>query len=83
MNDRRPEISGAAPNRTFGLLTASSLFLVVTIAWSTHHLLLAGAPPAIEGMWPGMSCLLVPEANDIAPHIASYGFLLAILAGFG
>ena len=30
-----------------------------------------------------MSCLLVPEANDIAPHIASYGFLLAIFAGFG
>lgn len=74
---RRPR-----PNHTFGLLAALSGALAGVLAWSTHHLLLAGAPSvAAGGPWPGFTCLLLPADDDVAPHVASYAFLLAIGAG--
>lgn len=76
------DTSNTAPSRTFGLLLAASTALLAAILWSTHHLLLVGAPAALRGIWPGMTCLLVPQASDLAPHLASYGFLLAIFGGF-
>ena len=70
------------PERTFALLTGLSIALIGSIVWSTHHLLLAGAPAyAAGGAWPSASCLLLPLADDLAPHLASYAFMLAALAG--
>lgn len=70
------------PNRTFALLTTLSGALLGVALWSTHHLLLAGAPAvAAGGAWPGVACLLLPVADDLAAHVASYAFLLAIGAG--
>jgi Zn-dependent protease with chaperone function len=72
----------ARPDRAFALLTALSVALIGTIGWSTHHLLLAGAPAyAAGGAWPGVSCLLLPLADDLVPHLASYAFMLAMVAG--
>jgi Zn-dependent protease with chaperone function len=71
----------ASANRSFRLLAFLSCAVLATIAWSTHHLLLAGAPAVAEGMWPGVGCLLVPALGDVAPHAASYLFLAAIIGG--
>lgn len=72
----------ARPNLSFALLLGLSLALVVAIVWSTHHLLLAGAPTvAAGGPWPGFSCLLLPLGDDLVPHLASYAFILAGAAG--
>jgi len=72
----------AKPNRTFALLVVLSVALVTVIGWSTHHLLLAGAPALAAGAaWPGFSCLLLPLADDFTAHLASYVFLLAIVMG--
>jgi Zn-dependent protease with chaperone function len=59
-----------------------SVALITASLWSTHHLLLAGAPAYAAGAaWPGITCLLLPLANDLGPHLASYAFMLAMLAG--
>jgi Zn-dependent protease with chaperone function len=69
-------------DRAFALLTGLGVALIGAISWSTHHLLLAGAPAyAAGGAWPGVSCLLLPLADDLIPHLASYAFILAMLAG--
>lgn len=69
------------PNRTFTLLTVLSLSLIAGGLWSTHHLLLAGAPTlAAGGVLPSFSCLLLPT-NDVAPHLASYLFIVATASG--
>lgn len=70
------------PNRTFALLSAFSFALLAAAGWSTHHLLLAGAPTlATGGPPPAVSCILLPLAGDFGPHVASYAFLLAFAAG--
>lgn len=70
------------PDRTFALLTGLSVALIAAIIWSRRHLLLAGAPAYAAGAaWPGITCLLLPLANDLGPHLASYAFILAMLAG--
>jgi Zn-dependent protease with chaperone function len=70
------------PNLTFALLIVLSVGLIAVTGWSTYHLLLAGAPAlAAGGPWPGFSCLLLPLAGDLPPHLASYVFTLAIGAG--
>ena len=70
------------PNLTFALLGSLSVVLAGTIGWSTHHLLLAGAPAiTAAGTWPGFACLLLPAEDDIVAHAASYAFLLAVGAG--
>lgn len=72
----------ARPDHTFALLAGLSIALIGAISWSTHHLLLAGAPAyAVGGAWPGATCLLLPLGNDLAPHLASYAFMLAMLVG--
>ena len=72
----------ARPNRTFLLLVGLGIALIAALSWSTHHLLLAGAPAlAAGGGWPSFSCLLFPVADDFAPHLASYAFMLAMAAG--
>ena len=72
----------ARPNCTFGALLITTAALITVLGWSTHHILLAGAPAfAADGAWPGFSCLLLPLDHDFLPHLASYAFLLAIGAG--
>ena len=72
----------ARPNLSFALLLGLSLALAAAILWSTHHLLLAGAPTvAAGGPWPSISCLLLPLGDDLVPHLASYAFILATVAG--
>lgn len=69
------------PDRTFSLLTGSTLALVGGTIWSAYDLVLAGAPAlTVGGAWSGPACLL-PRPDDVAPHAASYAFLLAIVAG--
>ncbi|MBI2755916.1 MAG: M56 family metallopeptidase [Chloroflexi bacterium] len=70
------------PNQTFALLSGLGAAVVGGITWSTHHLLVAGAPGAVpDSGWPGVLCLLLPVADDLTLHVASYAFLLAIGAG--
>jgi beta-lactamase regulating signal transducer with metallopeptidase domain len=72
----------ARPDRTLALLAGLSVALIGAIIWSTHHLLLAGVPAyAAGGALPSVSCLLLPLADDLAPHLASYAFMLATAAG--
>lgn len=72
----------ARPNFTFGALLIATAALIAIVGWSTHHLLLAGAPAfAAGGAWPSFSCLLLPLDDDFMPHLASYAFLLAIAMG--
>lgn len=73
--------SRPTPTRTFVVAVAPSVGVLAAIGWSTLHLLIAGAPVAAQGRWPGVSCLFVPATNDLALHLVSYGFLAAILAG--
>ncbi len=70
------------PNHTFALLTSLGLTLLAAIGWSAHHFLEAGAPALAEvGGVATVSCLLLPVAGDLAPHLGSYVFLAAIGAG--
>lgn len=72
----------ATPSRTFAALAALGAALIAAIGWSAYTLLLAGAPTlAAGGGWPGVGCLLLPLAGDFAPHLASWAFMLAMLAG--
>lgn len=72
----------AQPNVTFALLVGLSAGVLGGLAWSTHHLLVAGAPGYAPGdAWPGAACLLLPLADDLAPHLASYLFLASLAAG--
>jgi Zn-dependent protease with chaperone function len=73
--------SRQTPNAAFAQLVTLSVVVIGAIAWSTHHLLLVGAPVAAFGSWPGVSCLLVPVSGDVLPHLTSYAFLLAIVGG--
>jgi Zn-dependent protease with chaperone function len=81
MATSRPSSTRPTPNRTFILLALLSSAVLAAIVWSTHHLLLAGAPTAVEGIWPGVGCLFLPTNGDLAPHAASYAFLVALIAG--
>lgn len=72
----------AHPNLTFALLVGLSASILGALAWSTHHLLVAGAPGyAVQAAWQGVACLLLPLDDDLPPHLASYVFLGAMSAG--
>ncbi len=68
-----------SPNRTFAALVFASVALIGAIGWSTHHLLVAGAPGFVDGgLWPELQCLLVPGDRDAGTHLVSYIFLATI-----
>jgi Zn-dependent protease with chaperone function len=68
-------------NRTFASLVLVSLGLILVIGWSTHRLLMAGAPGVVAGgTWPELQCLLIPGDQDRVIHLLSYLFLATISA---